>query len=148
MTDDAKDPAVTISEKKLEANRRNAQRSTGPRTEAGKKQSRRNALNHGIFASVLLVEGVEDSHAYKKFLQDLRREWNPAGELEELLVEDLATLEWRRRRALQWERRIIRDGFFLRPELIDPQSLPDTGRFDLLLRYQTRPDLESLEHES
>jgi hypothetical protein len=36
------------SQRKIEANRRNALRSTGPRTEAGKARSRRNALKHGL----------------------------------------------------------------------------------------------------
>jgi hypothetical protein len=39
-----------ISERKLQANRANAKRSTGPRTEAGKAVSRRNALKHGILS--------------------------------------------------------------------------------------------------
>jgi hypothetical protein len=37
-----------ISERKLQANRANAKRSTGPKTAAGKAASRRNALKHGI----------------------------------------------------------------------------------------------------
>ena len=39
-----------ISERKLQANRANAKRSTGPRTEAGKAAARRNALKHGILS--------------------------------------------------------------------------------------------------
>lgn len=39
-----------ISERKLQANRANAKRSTGPRTESGKAASRRNALKHGILS--------------------------------------------------------------------------------------------------
>lgn len=39
-----------ISDRKLQANRANAKRSTGPRTEAGKVASRRNALKHGILS--------------------------------------------------------------------------------------------------
>jgi len=39
-----------ISERKLQANRANAKRSTGPRTEAGKAASRKNALKHGILS--------------------------------------------------------------------------------------------------
>ena len=42
-----------ISERKLLANRANAKRSTGPRTEAGKAASRRNALKHGILSRVV-----------------------------------------------------------------------------------------------
>ena len=42
-----------ISERKLQANRANAKRSSGPRTEAGKAASCRNALKHGILSRAL-----------------------------------------------------------------------------------------------
>lgn len=42
-----------ISERRLQANRANAKRSTGPRTEAGKAVSRRNAVRHGILSRSL-----------------------------------------------------------------------------------------------
>ena len=44
----------------MEANQRNAQRSTGPKTEAGKLQSRRNALKHGLAGKgVVLPDEVD-----------------------------------------------------------------------------------------
>ena len=50
-----------ISERKLQANRANAQRSTGPRTEAGKAASRRNALKHGILSLSIDLPPVTQS---------------------------------------------------------------------------------------
>jgi hypothetical protein len=53
----------SISVRKIEANRRNAQQSTGPKTEEGKRRSRLNTLKHGILASALLIaegENAED----------------------------------------------------------------------------------------
>src|SRR5687768_9924012 len=41
---------ATVSERKLAANRANAQKSTGPRTEAGKRNASLNALTHGLRA--------------------------------------------------------------------------------------------------
>jgi hypothetical protein len=41
------------SEKQIAANRRNAQRSTGPKTEAGKERASRNALCHGLASPTL-----------------------------------------------------------------------------------------------
>ena len=50
------------SYRKIEANRRNALKSTGPKTEAGKQVSRRNAVRHGLTAETVLsaLEDAED----------------------------------------------------------------------------------------
>jgi len=52
--------------RQIEANRCNATKSTGPKTEAGKMQSRRNAVRHGLSAETV-VEIVEDLEDYKGF---------------------------------------------------------------------------------
>ena len=49
-------------------NRANAQHSTGPRTEAGKKRSSLNALRHGLTGHVIVMPG-EDLAAYERFLK-------------------------------------------------------------------------------
>ena len=46
---------MAVSAAKLEANRRNAQKSTGPRTEAGKECSKLNAVTHGLRAETLVL---------------------------------------------------------------------------------------------
>ena len=50
----------------IEANRRNAQSSTGPRTEAGKERSSRNAVRHGLTAETV-IEPLEDAEDYQAF---------------------------------------------------------------------------------
>jgi hypothetical protein len=52
--------------RQIEANRRNALRSTGPKTEDGKQQSRRNALRHGLTAETV-IDGLEDREDYQAF---------------------------------------------------------------------------------
>jgi len=52
--------------KQLEANRCNALKSTGPRTENGKHASRRNALRHG-FTAETVIEPLEDPEEYRRF---------------------------------------------------------------------------------
>jgi hypothetical protein len=52
--------------KEIEANRRNALKSTGPTSEAGKERSRRNAMRHGLTAETV-VEPLEDPEEYKAF---------------------------------------------------------------------------------
>src|SRR5262249_3274660 len=57
---------VMTSLKQIEANRRNAMNSTGPRTETGKEQSRRNAVRHGLTAETV-VDILEDPEDYQAF---------------------------------------------------------------------------------
>ena len=54
------------SDRQIEANRRNALRSTGPRTEDGKLQSRRNAVRHGLTAETV-IGSLEDAEDYRAF---------------------------------------------------------------------------------
>ena len=51
-----RDPAPMTSLKQIEANRRNALKSTGPRSENGKQRSRRNAVRHGLTAETTITE--------------------------------------------------------------------------------------------
>ena len=96
----------SISAAKLEANRRNAQHSTGPKTPEGKMQSRRNALKHGMLASDWFItegDGAENAAEFNEFLTVLREDLEPAGALEEILVEKMAICCWRQRRVLKCE---------------------------------------------
>ena len=54
------------SYRQIEANRRNALKSTGPRTEAGKHISRCNAVRHGLTAETV-IGALEDAEDYKAF---------------------------------------------------------------------------------
>ena len=84
---------ISISTSKLAANRRNAQLSTGPKTNEGKNWARRNALKHGILAPALLItqgEGAEDPAEFAELLGGLRTDLAPVGMLEEIMVENIA----------------------------------------------------------
>ena len=85
------------SDKKAQANRQNALRSTGPKTPEGKANVRHNALKHGLLAQeVLLPE--EDEVALRELDERLRAELRPEGEMEDLLVEQIVATQWRLRR--------------------------------------------------
>jgi len=56
----------TLNVVQIEANRRNAQQSTGPRSEIGKQKSSLNALRHGLTARVVVLP-TEDLAAYQRF---------------------------------------------------------------------------------
>src|SRR5215212_7639637 len=85
------------SEKKAEANRRNALKSTGPKTPEGKSAVRLNALRHGLRSEEILLPG-EDEEALRDLGQNLRDELQPVGELENLLVDRIIASYWRLRR--------------------------------------------------
>jgi len=76
----------SISERKLAANRANAQLSTGPRTPEGKARSSRNALKHGLLSSQILLEH-ESAEELEALREGLYEELQPIGALEETLVE-------------------------------------------------------------
>lgn len=97
-------PLRPTSPRKVAANRRNAKRSTGPKTPEGKAQSSRNAIKHGIFVKQLLKGAEPDTIASIEALaNDLRDYYKPVGALEEMLVETIVVESTRYGRALRFE---------------------------------------------
>jgi hypothetical protein len=86
------------SDKQLAANRANAQKSTGPKSTAGKQRSSLNALRHGLTGQVVVMP-EEDLAAYHHFLTDLTASLDPAGPLETQLAQSYAAFQWRINRA-------------------------------------------------
>ncbi len=91
-----------ISDAQIEANRRNALKSTGPKTERGKERSRLNALRHGMTAKQLVVSH-EDFGDFARFGAEPRAALAPGDALEEQLVESIVMTSWRLRRAWRTE---------------------------------------------
>ena len=142
----------SVSVAKLEANRRNAQKSTGPTTEAGKARSRRNALKHGVLTSALLITerlGVKDRAEFTELLDGLRNDLMPSGPLEEMLTEKIAVCWWRQKRALEWELELVPNAFGSVAPAVDMTNRFNHFRFlelvsrtfgaqmDRILRYET-----------
>ena len=86
------------SDRQVAANRRNAARSTGPRTASGKLRSRRNAYRHGLTAETVICS-LEEPAKYQAFEAGLFRDYAPESGVERELVARLASLLWRLRRA-------------------------------------------------
>jgi hypothetical protein len=84
--------------RQIEANRRNAQLSTGPVTEEGKRGSRRNAVRHGLTAETV-IDALEDAEDYAAFELAVTADYNAQSAVERELVLRLASLLWRLRRA-------------------------------------------------
>jgi len=90
------------AEERAEINRKNAQRSTGPKTPEGKAKSSRNSFKHGAYSEQLVLSS-EDAAALNERRADLRAQHQPANETERILVNELAEKFWRIRRARLFE---------------------------------------------
>ena len=88
--------------RQIEANRRNAERSTGPRTETGKQRSALNALRHGLTAETVVLP-LEDLEDYQAFEEAVIEGFDPETASERELVLRVAALLWRLRRAVSIE---------------------------------------------
>jgi hypothetical protein len=88
--------------RQIESNRRNAEKSTGPKTRNGKARSSQNAVRHGLTAETV-VGALEDPADYRAFEQAITTAYDAESALERELVLRLASLLWRLRRATSVE---------------------------------------------
>jgi hypothetical protein len=93
---------MNVTEKMIEANRRNAQKSTGPRTPEGRAVVARNAITHGLTAKELVLPG-ERKGDLVALREGLYADLRPEGELECLLADRVALAMWRLRRVIRFE---------------------------------------------
>lgn len=98
---------MAISQKQLDANRRNASLSTGPRTDAGKEASRLNALKHGLRAEHLEVLPHEDADAFAELVGGWLRDLAPADAPQARLIRHAAALSWKLDRAERHENALL-----------------------------------------
>jgi hypothetical protein len=102
---------MATTEKQLAANHRNAQHSTGPKTDAGKQASRLNAVTHGLLAKQVVIsvgDYKEDEGEFAGLLAELREDLTPVGMVEDLEVQKIAVCYWRKARAVRYEHGAIR----------------------------------------
>jgi hypothetical protein len=83
---------------RAEINRRNARKSTGPRTPEGKDRSRFNALKHGMTAKTLVLPG-EDAGVLQQRIDAWTADLQPRNEVEQFLVERSVLSSWQLERA-------------------------------------------------
>jgi len=94
------------SRQQIEANRRNCQLSTGPRTEQGKARSSRNAVRHGITGQINVLTPTE-REVFDRFCEDFVRSLKPQSEIELHLAQAAAEDAWRLSRARAIENNIF-----------------------------------------
>lgn len=118
---------------KLEANRRNALNSTGPKTAEGKAASSRNATRHGLTASGLTLMSNERQEDLDALIAATEAEFNPGTETERFLVHQMVQARWRLVRLARLEAEAL-DGLDDR-DLITAMERPG-NIFDKLERYR------------
>jgi len=139
---------MPTSEKQIEANRRNARKSTGPSTPEGKAAIRR-PLKHGILARETVItrdDCQEDATEFETLLDELTADRDPQGPVEGLLVQEIAICYWRLRRILRADTMefgevLAQQGtptFEIEGRTYQsyPPSLPPADQLDTILRYE------------
>jgi hypothetical protein len=94
------------TQEQINANRTNAQFSSGPKTAEGKATSSQNAVTHGIFAKNDVISG-EDLARYELHRQDIYDEFVPLTPTEAVLTQRIASLTWRLMRADRLQTTVI-----------------------------------------
>ena len=96
---------MLISNKQHQANRNNAQHSSGPKTPAGKEAIRFNALTYGLRtrASILPDENAAD---YSQLWDELEADWQPQTRTERCYLETMVTSQWLLKRVAESEQKI------------------------------------------
>ena len=87
-------------------NKENAQHSTGPRTEQGKRASSLNALRHGLTSQTVVLP-TEDAEAYALLQSTIQSDLAPNGIAEEILAQTIADTQWRIERARNMEANLL-----------------------------------------
>jgi hypothetical protein len=132
-----------VSEKQLAANRRNAEKSTGPKSAEGKSNSSRNNLRHGLTGQISLLP-TEDREAHDAFCNELTESLTPETPMERQLANSIAEDSWRLNRARAIENNMFALGHqHERREaqiaLADAQTFQtQAAAFNLLSLYEQR----------
>src|SRR5271167_4924980 len=93
--------------KQMEANRRNALKSTGPRTPEGKAAVSMNALKHGFRARTIVLPS-ENHDEFHQLCDDLEVDWRPRSRSEQFYLEQMAVSQWKLTRMEVGEANIFR----------------------------------------
>jgi hypothetical protein len=108
------------NEKQIQANRRNAQRSTGPVTPAGKAASSRNAFKHGLRSHTPIAPATEEE--LQRLHDHFAAAWQPQTEAERMMVEQLTLLAHQRlflnRLEGEWDMRMFDDEYLPALEIL------------------------------
>ena len=135
---------MSCSQKQIEANRRNALNSTGPKTEQGKAISSKNATKHGLYSKDIIIDSPaykENPEEYQQLLDSMYDELKPQTLFQESLVIKIANCLWRTRRAVVAEtatisRKLDDVNFQMRDEFENQEFRKTLDGYDELPDFQ------------
>ncbi len=130
------------TEKKTESNRKNAQKSTGPKSADGKVVVSQNARTHGLLSRNLIFEG-ESQEEFSELMSLLVDEFQPVGLVEHALVERVGIALWRQRRLVQAESAEVS----LNQQRFGEKQKREVGNV-LNLEYDVYQDIQAPEDET
>ncbi len=139
----AKKTKKRMTEKAIEANRQNAQKSTGPKTQRADGQAPN--IKHGILASIKVLPEVESQQEWDDFVAGLKEDLHPSGTLEVALVERIAWIMWRLRRLARYEETVLSKQFDDAPQ--DAAKKVDNSSLDIYYKTETYDDCEECDPE-
>ncbi len=122
-----------VSNKQRTANRSNARHSTGPKTEAGKARSSRNATTHGAYAMAAPIPSgpfIEDSDEVARFVGDIIDGLGPRDAIERVMATHVATTLLRARRLGRYSAYRIAEATTLEPVERTLVGLAADGEYD------------------
>jgi hypothetical protein len=147
-----------VSLRKVESNRRNSLKSTGPKTAMGKERVVKNAVRHGFFSKFLLIQhpdGKESPGEYDDLYAGVCKHYQPVRWLEEFWVNKTAVCSWRLRRLIRCEsgqidRALAQHRYELQQsktdDLADPEFAPlSSPEMDAMTDHLFLPEKEDLD---
>ena len=125
-----------ISQARLESNRLNAKKSTGPRSEEGKRRSSMNAITHGMTAKISLLPD-EDEAAFERRMFEWVRDYGPRSDGELFQARRAVYCSWQVERARRSQS--ARLCFQAETALDEKRKLEQREATELSLRLFRRP---------
>jgi hypothetical protein len=130
--------------KQIEANRRNALKSTGPTTPEGKQRSRGNAVRHGLTAETVIA-ALEDSEDYEAFEAAVIFDYDAESAVERELVLRLASVLWRLRRATGIETALFESATALQLRPVVRNKTQISGVFAITIAIDQRVQIRIID---
>jgi hypothetical protein len=139
---------MSASKKQIQANRANAQQSTGPKTDEGKAVSSQNNTKHALYSKDIIIKAAklkENAEEYENLVVDLFNEFRPVGRFQEQLVFKIANCLWRSQRVIRAEtahlEHQLNGNYTGRSDNYENvKTVPDDYYSKLILRYELRLD--------